>query len=255
MGNSTSTSLADNNNSSGNLNLINSDGTICDSECRKNQQLSELKQAYENAKSNYSTAPHELELAKKKYYTLLNGNGIYIQSQKADYNSKAKKIAKTMQEQFDKNYKEAIILLQTYQSSYINISNVMELLENYVKENIYLKKNTLELSDDIVTNDRKTYYEDQSIDRLKIYHKFMNYIYLVLLIVILISLFFIPSTLSTFKKILISVLIILYPFIIGPVLIIYTLIKQKIISLFPKNIYKSFNVIGAEEGLIKLLDK
>lgn len=255
MGNSTSTSLSDNNDSSGNLNLINSDGTLCDSECRKNQQLSELQQAYENAKSNYSTAPHELELAKKNYYTLLNGNANYAQTQQSDYNSKATKIATAMQEQFDKNYKEAVILLQTYQSSYINISNVMELLENYIKENINLRKNTLEISDDIVTSDRKTYYENQSIDRLNTFHKWMKYIYIVLLIIILISLFFIPSTLSTFKKILISVLLILYPFIIQPILIIYDFIQQKIINIFPKNISKTAGSIGAEEGLIRLLDK
>jgi hypothetical protein len=254
MGNSTSTSLGDNNNSNGNLNLINSDGTICNSECRNNQQLSELKQAYETAKSNYSTAPHELELAKNKYYSLLEGSDKYSQRQQTDYNSKAEKIVSSMQEQFDKNYKEAVILLQTYSSSYINISNVMELLENYTKENIYLKKNTVEVSADIVTNDRKTYYEDQSINRLKIYHKWMTYVYIVLLIINLISLFFIPSTLSTSKKILILVIMIIYPFIIQPFLVIYTLIQKKIINLFP-NIYKTSNSIGLQEGVIKLLDK
>jgi hypothetical protein len=254
MGNTTSNSLDSNNNDSNdNLNLINSDGTLCDSECRKNQQLTQLKQAYENAKSNYSTAPHELELAKKNYYTLLNGNASYIQSQKLDYNSKAEKITKTMQEEFHKNYKEAIILLQTYSSSYINISNVMELLENYIKENINLKITIRTLTSDIVTNDRKTYYEDQSIDRLKKYYRWIKYIYIFLLIIIIISLFFIPSTITTSKKILITVLIILYPFIIQPILFIYNSLQQKIINLLhqiPNNIFHLLQVMNTKSHLI-----
>ena len=68
MGNGASNTFGDNNDI---LNLVNSDGTICDTECRRNQQLTQLQQAYENAEANYATAPQELETAKKNYYTFL----------------------------------------------------------------------------------------------------------------------------------------------------------------------------------------
>lgn len=236
MGNGASNPFGDNNDI---LNLINSDGTLCDSECRRNQQLTQLQQAYETAQSTYSTAPEELETAKKNYFTFLNGSASFAQMQQTDYSSKAKKIATTMQDQFNKKYKEAVILLQSYQSSYINLSNIMELLENYKNENKHLKKVTGEISSDIDTKDRKTYYEEQSIDRLKYFYKWIKYIYIFLIIVYIFCLFLIPRQLSLQTELGILVLLIIYPFIINPIWKFVLKIYNKIVDIIPKNVYKS----------------
>lgn len=239
MGNSASNTFGDNNDI---LNLVNSDGTICDKECRRNQQLTQLQQAYENAEANYATAPQELEIAKKNYYTFLNGSASFTQMQQTDYNDKAKKIALLMQDQFNKKYKEAITLLQSYQSSYVNLSNVNELSENYIDENKYLEKISGKISSDIVTKDRKTYYEDQSIERLKYFYKWMKYIYIFLLIVYFLCIFLIPPQISIKKEIIIFIFLIIYPFIVQPVIKFCIFIFMKITSVLPKNVYTSLSV-------------
>jgi len=191
---------------------------------------------------NYSTAPHELEIAKKNYYTFLNGNASFTQMQQSDYNSKAEQISTTMQDEFDKKYKEAVTLLQSYQSSYVNLSNVMELLDNYINENKDLKKITGKISNDIVTSDRKTYYEDQSIDRLKYFYKWMKYIYIFLLIIYFLCIFLIPSHLSRLMEIVILFLLIIYPFIIQPIIKFCISIVKKIVNVLPKNVYTSLGI-------------
>jgi hypothetical protein len=233
MGNSLTSSS---NNPSETLNLFNNDGSLCDAECRKKQQLVILEQNYQNAKSNLANAPSEYEIAKKKYYASLGNNSSIEQM---DYSNKADKIGITLQNNFNKSYKEASILLQSYEGVYINLNNVFDLLQNYIKENNNLENKIKKISSDIVTNDRKTFYEDQSIEVLKKYYKWMKYVYIFILIVYIFCIFLIPQQMSRIKELLILFFLILYPFIVIPVWKFILKIYNKIKEIVPKNVYKS----------------
>ena len=90
---------------------------------------------------------------------------------------KADKIASVLQTKFTKSFTDASQMLLGYNGLYLNMNNVNELLVKYMNENKHLKDDISNVSSDILTNDRKTYYEDQSIDRLKFFYKWMKYIY------------------------------------------------------------------------------
>ena len=231
------------NNSSDNLPLFNSNGTTCDSECQRQQKLKELEQKYVNAKSNLATAPSEYETAKKNYFIELDGSVGYNAIQGTDLTSKATKIATTLQDNFNKSYHEASILLESYSGVYINLNNIFDLLKNYMEENKSLMKKVKNTTSDIVTNDRKTYYEDQSIDHLKKYYKWMKYLYYFILIIYLICIFLVPPQVSRKKEIIIFIILFIYPFVIGPIWRFIMKVFYKIKNVLPKNVYKSLGPV------------
>ena len=152
---------------------------------------------------------------------------------------KADKIVSVLQTNFMKSLAEAVQLLSAYNGLYLNMNNVNELLVKYIKENKHLEDDITNVSSDILTNDRKTYYEDQSINRLKYFYKWMKYIYAFIIVVYLFCIFLVPSQTSMKKKIFIFILLCLYPFIILPIFRLLNLIYEKIMSYMPKNVYKT----------------
>ena len=244
MGNTT-TSGTDNPDET--LNMFNSDGTICDTDCMNQATLTELKQNYETAQTTLANAPSQLETAKKNYYTFVDGTSGYNKTQQSELTVKAETIATTLQNNFNKSYNDIVTLLQTYQGTYINFDNIIELLKTYLQENNELKKEIKMISTDIVTNDRKTYYEDQSIHGLKRYYEWMKYIYIFLLIVYLFCIFLIPPQMSRKTEIIIFLLLVVYPFIINPIWKFVLNTYNKILSLLPKNVYKTLGPIGLLE--------
>lgn len=152
---------------------------------------------------------------------------------------KADKIASVLQTKFTKSFTDATQMLSGYNGLYLNMNNVNELLVKYMKENKHLKDDISNVSSDILTNDRKTYYEDQSIDRLKFFYKWMKYIYAFIVVVYLFCIFLVPTQTSMKKEIFIFVLLCLYPFIILPIFRLLNIIYKKIMNYMPKNVYKT----------------
>jgi hypothetical protein len=238
MGNSNGTmtnSVPDVNNF---INLVN-EGYVCDEACQNAKTAESLKQTYQQAKLNAKNAPQELEVASKNYYTFVDGENSYNQQKNNELNDKADKITSVLQNNFNKSLKEAQIFLQSYNGMYLNLTNVIELLNKYLKENKNLEKDINNISSDILTNDRKTYYEDQNIDKLKTFYKWMKYIYIFIVVVYLFCIFLIPPQISIKKEIFIFVLLVLYPFIIHPIFRLLNWIYEKIMSIIPKNVYKT----------------
>ena len=154
--------------------------------------------------------------------------------------NKADKIVSVLQTNFMKSLEEANQLLSGYNGLYLNMNNVNELLVKYIKENNHLEEDIKNDSSDILTNDRKTYYEDQSIDRLKYFYKWMKYIYAFIVIVFLFCIFLVPSETTSIKKeIFIFVLLCLYPFIIISIFRLLNWIYKKMLNYMPKNVYKT----------------
>ena len=90
---------------------------------------------------------------------------------------------------------------------------------------------------DVLTNDRKTYYEDQSIDTLKFYHIIILVIYIICLIVFAVSIFAFPSTSSKASLIGILVFFLIYPFICVRLFNFFYYLKDIIMGVFPKDVY------------------
>lgn len=243
MGNSSSTNTTLD---SKTLNLFNTDGSVCDANCQKQQTLTELQNKLENAKANLSNAPSEYQVAKKNYLIQLNGSNVYNKTVEGDLTEKVDKIATTLQNNFDNNYQEVTTLLSNYQGTYVNLNNVIDLLKKYIEENVLLLHEIKNTSSDVITNDRRTYYEDQGLENLKKYYKWMKYIYILMAFIYLIIVYFYPNPMTNKSKIIIFIFIIIYPFIINPIFRLIFKFFKKILSFLPKDVYHTLGYVESD---------
>jgi hypothetical protein len=211
----------------------------CDADCQEKKRRSELKKKYLEAKTNLLTAPVQLETSYKNYLTYTQGDDAYNEYQENELHEEAKEIVSTFKTNFSDGIKNAKDNYDTYSGLLLNYEHVIELYTKIVKENKKLRLAVKNMSSDVLTNDRKTYYEDQSIENLSYYHNIIMLIYIIFLIGFAISIFLFPS--SSTKGSLLGILLffIIYPFICVKIFNFYYYIKDTIMSVFPKDVYST----------------
>jgi hypothetical protein len=217
-----------------------SDAILCNSDCQKKKQEELLKQKYLNSKTNLVTAPSQEYIAEKNYIVFTKGQIAYN-----DFlDNKLEDTANQISEKFINNFNEEVKKIKSEISSYsgilINFRNIVDLYLNYKRENIELYKKLKEETNDVLTNERKTYYEDQNINRLK---SFYSYLFLTIYVIFVICFgsftLIYPSSYSWKVKLIIFIGLIILPFISTWIVgkLIYLL--YEIYDLLPKNVYKT----------------
>ena len=219
-----------------------SDAVLCNSECRKQRETDKLKQNFLNSQTNLSSGPNQVQVAEKNYVTFTEGPSGYNDLIDSRLQEKAQEIVNKFTEYFESDSKEITTQIDTYEGLLINFKNVAELYLNYKKENVQLVKDLKNETNDVLTNERKTYYEDQKIGGLKgFYYYILLGIYIICLIGFIIFSLMYPSQSSFIKKIVSIIGFIALPFlstwILGKIIyLIYTLYE-----LLPKNVYAQKN--------------
>ena len=211
----------------------------CDAECQNQKTLNQLKQTYLAAKTNLITAPTQVETSYKNYLVYLEGEPAYLEYKENELEAKAEQITTTIQQDIDKIISDEKRNVNTYDGLLINLNNIYEYYDRYLKENIELENKLKTMKSDIVTNDRKTYYEEQGIESLKKYYIIIFVIYAIVVVSFIVCCFVMPSNLSIQIKIVILVLLIIYPFISSWLLTQIIHLYHKTAELLPKNVYKN----------------
>ena len=211
----------------------------CDSECQHRKKAHELKEKYLAAKAHVSSGPSDADAAEKKYLLFTQGQSGYNDHLDNTLHAKAEKISEMFLEKFKDDVKNVISSVETYHSLFINHSNVLDLYKKYKEENIILEKNVKNDSSDILTNERKTFYEDQGIDSLNLYYYIMSIVYIITLVGFAISIYFAPSSFNIKVKCGILVGLIILPFISSRIVSLIVSIAHKIYDATPKNVHLS----------------
>jgi len=211
---------------------------LCDSECQKSKTSDELKQKYLDAQKNLITAPNQLSLAAKNYITYSQGDAAYNDYNDANLEQVANQVASTFQQTFDDEISKLLQNIDSYDGLFINYINVLDLYTNYVKENKELKKELKKTTSDVVTNDRKTYYQDQGITTLNSIYKFLIVIYSIALTAYFLSCFYLNfTTMSVTTRVIIFIFLLIYPFIATKLLSWIISMIMKLINMLPKNVH------------------
>jgi hypothetical protein len=129
--------------------------------------------------------------------------------------------------------------LETNQGILLNFKNIVDLYLKYKKDNAELFKQMKQTTNDILTNDRKTYYQDQQVDVLKFYY----YYFILTIYIISVFCFGVFSLIyqsQTSWKIRLATFfgLILLPFVSTWILGLLVYIIYTIYNLLPKNVYK-----------------
>ena len=215
-----------------------SDAVLCNSECRKQRQSDKLKQDYLNSQSNLASASNQVQVAEKKYITFTQGKSAYNDLLDNQLQEKAQQISDEFTEYFESDSQEIQTQIETYHGLLLNFKNVAELYIKYKTENVKLIKNLKDESNDILTNERKTYYEDQKIDGLKsFYYYILLVIYIICLIGFIIFSIMYPSQTNWKVKLATVIGFILLPFFSTLILGKFIYLIYKIYDLLPKNVY------------------
>jgi hypothetical protein len=211
----------------------------CDSECQRQQKDEELEQAYLNAQANLATAPNNVYVSRQNYVVFDQGQPAYDELIDSELLQQAQKLTSYYQNNFTDESQNIIFNTNTYSGLLLNLKNIFDLFLIYKEENIKLLKKIKEETNDILTNDRKTYYQDQGIDNLKFYyHYFFLLIYIIAILAYIIYNFMYPSHISILLRVLFLALMVLLPFISTWILGKIISIIYDIYNWLPKNAHK-----------------
>ena len=191
----------------------------CGPSCQKLKITDELKQKYLDAQTNIKTAPIKLEETKKNYYVYTEGRPFYDNMLEDDLKMKSDKMSVLLSENFESEVSNAETMNTYYNTALINSGYTKQLLVELSKKNKIMRDRLRLTHSDILTNDRKTYYETEALNNLKEWYNIWWYIYYILVITFGLSLILLNAyDLSIIKRVLILVLLIVYPYIINPIL-------------------------------------
>jgi hypothetical protein len=211
----------------------------CGPSCMQQNKSQKLEQNYLDAETNMVKAPQQLFTAKKEFLTYTKGENGYNQYINSQLQEKADGIAKTYQTKINDDITKIKTQLKTYNGLLLNFMNVYDLYKKYKVENAMLEKKLKGKTSDTLTNDRKTYYEEQGINNLKFFYIIFLCIYGFIVLVFLLSIFLVKTSLKFSIRIVIFVLLVIYPFVCYWIFHLLYKFFIYIKSYFPKNVYNN----------------
>lgn len=209
----------------------------CGPDCQKEKIKEELKKRYQDAETNLRTAPIQLENTKKNYYVFTEGRPFYDEM----IEKELKKRAEIMGKMLTDNFRDEIINAKTMNSYYntelINSDHTKELYAVYLEKNKVIQDAIKNHHGDVLTNDRKTYYETEALEELKNWHTFFWYFYYLFVMPIFTFALIAKSSLHFIVRLIIEMIALAYPYYIDFIArsiygFYYSLWKK-----LPKNVY------------------
>lgn len=220
-------------------NLINkaNEAITCGPDCQKQKNIDDLQKKYLDAQSNLATAPQQLSLAEKNYYVAFKGIAYYNDFLNTQLQGKADLLGNTLTTNFNQNIKMANEYSRTYNTLYSDYENIITLLDGFINSNKTMKNELTDIQKDVVTNDRKTYYEYQHYNVMKNWYFLFKWIYIILVFAFILGSLSINTIYSWRFKLFILALLILYPFVIDFIVIYVLQLLHRIYELLPTNVY------------------
>ena len=215
-----------------------SDAVLCNSECRQQRTADKLKQNYLNSQTNLASASNQVQVAEKNYVTFTQGPSGYNDLLDKQLQEQAQEVSDKFTEYFNSDSEQIKTQIDTYEGLLLNFKNVAELYLKYKQENVELIKDLKDETNDVLTNERKTYYEDQKIDGLKGYYYYILLgIYIIFLIGFIIFSIMYPSQTNWKIKLASFIGFILLPFFSTWILGTFIYLIYKLYDMLPKNVY------------------
>jgi hypothetical protein len=209
----------------------------CGPDCQKEKIKEELKKRYQDAETNLQTAPIQLENTKKNYYVFTEGRPFYDEMLEKELKKKAEIMGKMLTDNFRDEIINAKTMNAYYNTELINSDHTKELYAVYLEKNKVIQDAIKNHHADVLTNDRKTYYETEALEELKNWHTFFWYFYYLFVMPIFTFALIAKSSLHFVVRIIIEMLALAYPYYIDFIArsiygFYYSLWKK-----LPKNVY------------------
>lgn len=214
------------------LNVIN-----CGPDCQKEKITKELKKKYEDAGTNLQTAPVQLETSKKHYYVFSQGRSFYNEMIEKELKKKAEIMGKMIADNFRDEIINAKTMNSYYNTELTNSDHTKELYAVYLEKNKVIQNGIKNHHADVLTNDRKTYYETEALEDLKSWYTFFWYLYYLCVMPIFTFALITKSSLHFAVRIIIANVLLAYPYYIDFIVRSIYGVFHSAWKQLPKNVY------------------
>jgi hypothetical protein len=212
------------------------DTLACGPDCQHDKKQQRLKQKFLDAKTNVQTAPDQLKENRKNYYVFSKGEGYYDDYQEKNLEKKARRLAHDIKTNLDEELKKCDTLNAYLLAGMINMEHVDALYASFLEKNVVARKQVRGTKGAILTNQRKTYYENEEISHLKKWYNVFFYLYYIFLFFYAVCSF---TTLLNAKYFVMLTALASFPFVVEFVVkyiynwlvFFYTLLPHSVYSL------------------------
>jgi len=211
----------------------------CGPDCQKIKTTNELNQKYLDSQTNMKTAPIQLDTSKKNYYVYTQGQPYYDNMIEQDLTKKAEAIGDMLANNFKEEISNANLMNSYYNTELNNSAYTEELYSVYLEKNQQTQKNIKEHHSDVLTNDRKTYYETEALENLILWYTFFWYIYYFFVVPLFTFAIITTSYYHWLLKLLIEFIVLTYPYYIDYILRKIYWFLYSIWMQLPKNVYNN----------------
>jgi hypothetical protein len=210
----------------------------CGPACQKIKIGEELNQKYLDAQTNIQTAPIQLETTRKNYYVFTEGRPYYNNMLEEELKKKAEILGKLLAENFREEISNAKMMNAYYNTELTNSSYTKELYAVYLEKNKLVQNTIKNHHADVLTNDRKTYYETEALEDLKNWYTFFLAAFYFFAMPIFAYALITKSSFGFLSiRILIVTIILIYPYYVGPMVLYIYDIFHSFWKQLPKNVY------------------
>ena len=188
------------------MSLINVPDIFCDTKCLQNKDMKELYNNYEFVKQQLQ----DEVTSSKNYYNVsptsnFNTNDVLINSEKN------KKIMDT----FNISIGNVENKIDLYKSNIANSNKNVELYNLYYDKNNELLSSFNDNTTNTLTNERNSYYENESTTSNTFYNNILKYMYVIILLLFILFLYLSKITTSLTRPVIIFLflLFLIFPFV------------------------------------------
>jgi hypothetical protein len=213
----------------------------CGVDCQNENQASKLQEDMIKAQQNLSTAPEEYEKATQAYLMFTKGEKEYSDYQETQFQKQADAMANKIKQEITKSIhilnknidlNSTLVKQLTYQT---------ELTTEVQNVNTQVESDTWLSSMKIITNDRKSYYEEQVISSQLFYTLMLSYMYMALVFIYILTAISMKTNISWITHVLV-VLFFVFFYTYGKYVFYFIIYLFNYIWAFlPKNVYSTLS--------------
>lgn len=185
------------------MSLINASDIFCDTKCLQNKEMKELYDDYKSVKYDLE---NEVDSSKNYYNVSDPGNfniGTLVNS------TTTQKIKNT----FNKSIGNIQSKIELYKSNISSSNKDIELYNLYYDKNNELLSAHNDNNTNTLTNDRNSYYENETSTTRSFYNNILKYSYILTLLIFFIFVYLVNPTLTTRTFLFLLIIFIIFPII------------------------------------------
>lgn len=202
--------------------------------------IEELKAAYDKAKYDLLSDPERVKKTRKDYIVAKDGEIEYQNIIKNEAYQKAEEEILLLIEEYINTLRMVYTQTEALGAAEEGNGYIDDVLVQTISNNALSEQEYTKISNEILTNDRKSYYEQDNYNNLRSWYRIWFWLYIFLWVIFSLSLFFTTnqySYLSIMSKVGVIMLFIIYLFVAKYIVLLIISFIVFCITLFPKNVY------------------